>query len=221
MKTAASRTTSNYPFLFYYRQRNFEEPFLPTCVFSWLRRLPRRAQSEASLAFFINHILLPSSSQNRTCVVKKKERAKWNDVYIDILYYIFPTDYIYPITNPLLAISPAQVTAKAISSPVCSISRDFSNQLYWGNTKEKMKMTDHTHIHARHKGAKSSRLSQSRSTHFGGGSPSASHSMRKGLSFSSGLVATWKRISRVGGCFTIRGGLWTRKNNFHVTFCSK
>ena len=50
-------------------------------------------------------------------------------------------------------------------------------------------------------------------TYVGVGSPSASHSMMKGLSFSSGLDLTWKSSSSVGGCFTIRGGLWTGKKN--------
>ena len=46
-------------------------------------------------------------------------------------------------------------------------------------------------------------------TYSGAGSPSASHSMMKGLSFSSGLDLTWNSNSSVGGCFTIFGGLWT------------
>ena len=44
-------------------------------------------------------------------------------------------------------------------------------------------------------------------TYEGVGSPSASHSMIKGLSFSSGLDLTWKSSSSVGGCLIIRGGL--------------
>lgn len=43
-------------------------------------------------------------------------------------------------------------------------------------------------------------------THFGAGSPSASHSIRKGLSFSFDCRATWKSCSSVGGCFIIFGG---------------
>ncbi len=46
-------------------------------------------------------------------------------------------------------------------------------------------------------------------TYSGAGSPSASHSMMNGLSFSSARDFTWKSNSSVGGCFTIRGGLWT------------
>ena len=46
-------------------------------------------------------------------------------------------------------------------------------------------------------------------TYSGAGSPSASHSIMKGLSFSSGLDLTWNSNSSVGGCFTIFGGLWT------------
>lgn len=45
-------------------------------------------------------------------------------------------------------------------------------------------------------------------TYFGDGSPSASHSMTKGLSFSPGC-ATWNSISSVGGCLMMRGGEWT------------
>ena len=48
-------------------------------------------------------------------------------------------------------------------------------------------------------------------TYSGAGSPSASHSIIKGLSFSSGLDLTWNSNSSVGGCFTIFGGLWTEK----------
>ena len=46
-------------------------------------------------------------------------------------------------------------------------------------------------------------------TYTGAGSPSASHSIIKGLSFSSGRDLTWNSNSSVGGCLTIRGGLWT------------
>lgn len=45
-------------------------------------------------------------------------------------------------------------------------------------------------------------------TYFGDGSPSASHSMMKGLSFSP-CCATWNSISSVGGCLMMRGGEWT------------
>ena len=48
-------------------------------------------------------------------------------------------------------------------------------------------------------------------TYTGAGSPSASHSIMKGLSFSSGRDLTWKSNSSVGGCFTIFGGLWTER----------
>ena len=47
--------------------------------------------------------------------------------------------------------------------------------------------------------------------YLGDGSPSASHSMTNGLSFSSWRWATWKRISSDGGCFTINGGDCTNK----------
>ena len=46
-------------------------------------------------------------------------------------------------------------------------------------------------------------------TYTGAGSPSASHSIMKGLSFSSARDLTWKSNSSVGGCLIIRGGLWT------------
>ena len=49
--------------------------------------------------------------------------------------------------------------------------------------------------------------------YFGAGSPSASHSMINGLSFSSILCATWKRSSSEGGCLTICGGDWTVRRN--------
>lgn len=47
------------------------------------------------------------------------------------------------------------------------------------------------------------------STHFGAGSPSASHSIMNGFSVSPNC-ATWKSISSAIGCFVIRGGEWTR-----------
>lgn len=51
------------------------------------------------------------------------------------------------------------------------------------------------------------------STYFGAGSPSASHSMINGLSFSSILCATWNRSSSEGGCLTTCGGDWTAQSN--------
>lgn len=45
-------------------------------------------------------------------------------------------------------------------------------------------------------------------THFGAGSPSASHSMMNGLSVSPN-DATWNSISSAMGCLIIRGGEWT------------
>ena len=75
-------------------------------------------------------------------------------------------------------------------------------------------------------------LSRRLFTHSGAGSPSASHSITKGLSFwscrtltwgagfiettsvdmrRSGRRGTWKRSSSVGGCFIMCGGLWTGK----------
>lgn len=45
-------------------------------------------------------------------------------------------------------------------------------------------------------------------THFGAGSPSASHSIMNGFSVSPEL-ATWKSISSAIGCLMIRGGEWT------------
>jgi hypothetical protein len=42
-------------------------------------------------------------------------------------------------------------------------------------------------------------------THFGAGSPSASHSMMNGLSVSP-YEATWNNISSAIGCLIIRGG---------------
>lgn len=45
-------------------------------------------------------------------------------------------------------------------------------------------------------------------THFGAGSPSASHSMMNGFSVSP-YVATWNNISSAIGCLMIRGGEWT------------
>lgn len=47
-------------------------------------------------------------------------------------------------------------------------------------------------------------------THFGAGSPSASHSMMKGFSVSP-YDATWNNISSAIGCLIIRGGEWTEK----------
>ena len=46
-------------------------------------------------------------------------------------------------------------------------------------------------------------------TYWGAGSPSASHSIMKGLSFSSALDFTWNSSSSVGGSLIIRGGLCT------------
>lgn len=46
-------------------------------------------------------------------------------------------------------------------------------------------------------------------TYFGAGSPSASHSIKNGLSFSLDWTATWYSSSSVGGCLIIRGGEWT------------
>lgn len=42
--------------------------------------------------------------------------------------------------------------------------------------------------------------------YLGAGSPSASHSIINGLSFSFCWVTTWKSNSSVGGCLTKRGG---------------
>jgi hypothetical protein len=42
-------------------------------------------------------------------------------------------------------------------------------------------------------------------THFGAGSPSASHSMMNGFSVSP-IDATWNSISSAIGCLMIRGG---------------
>ena len=44
-------------------------------------------------------------------------------------------------------------------------------------------------------------------THLGAGSPVASHSMMKGLSFSSARDLTWKSSSSDGGCLMMSGGL--------------
>jgi len=44
-------------------------------------------------------------------------------------------------------------------------------------------------------------------SYVGAGSPSASHSMINGLSFSSARDFTWNRSSSVGGCLMICGGL--------------
>lgn len=49
------------------------------------------------------------------------------------------------------------------------------------------------------------------STHFGAGSPSASHSMMNGFSVSP-YEATWNSISSAIGCLIIRGGEWTVKH---------
>lgn len=55
-------------------------------------------------------------------------------------------------------------------------------------------------------------------THLGAGSPSASHSMMNGLSFSLACSATWNSCSSVGGCLMICGGEWTvaQRNGSHV-----
>lgn len=46
--------------------------------------------------------------------------------------------------------------------------------------------------------------------YLGAGSPSASHSIKNGLSFSLIFAwATWNNCSSVGGCLDIRGGDWT------------
>ena len=55
-------------------------------------------------------------------------------------------------------------------------------------------------------------------TYTGAGSPSASHSIMKGLSFSSGRDLTWKSNSSVGGCFTIFGGLWTERKEVWINY---
>ena len=47
------------------------------------------------------------------------------------------------------------------------------------------------------------------STYTGAGSPSASHSITKGLSFSSALAFTLNNTSSVGGCLIMYGGLCT------------
>lgn len=49
-------------------------------------------------------------------------------------------------------------------------------------------------------------------THFGAGSPSASHSIINGFSVSP-YDATWKSISSAIGCLIIRGGECTRGGN--------
>lgn len=45
-------------------------------------------------------------------------------------------------------------------------------------------------------------------THFGAGSPSASHSIMNGFSVSPN-DATWNNISSAMGCLIIFGGEWT------------
>lgn len=50
-------------------------------------------------------------------------------------------------------------------------------------------------------------------TYVGAGSPSASHSIKNGLSFSFDCCATWYSSSSVGGCFIILGGEWTVKKS--------
>ena len=50
-------------------------------------------------------------------------------------------------------------------------------------------------------------------TYDGAGSPSASHSIMKGLSLSLGLDFTWNSSSSVGGSLIIFGGLCTIKYN--------
>lgn len=55
---------------------------------------------------------------------------------------------------------------------------------------------------------------ENKNTYVGTGSPSASHSIRNGLSFSLIFFwLTWNNCSSVGGCLDIRGGDWTNKTS--------
>lgn len=58
-------------------------------------------------------------------------------------------------------------------------------------------------------------------TYFGAGSPSASHSIKNGLSFSFCCTATWKSCSSVGGCFIIFGGECTKIWLVHLIYAAR
>lgn len=57
--------------------------------------------------------------------------------------------------------------------------------------------------------------------YLGAGSPSASHSMINGLSFSFVCSATWNSSSSVGGSLIILGGEWTRKDDIMELLCKQ